>query len=142
MSFTCTKYSSGLLMEYTSSPPSLLTLLEIRRHAPEVFSSLEVYLDCGVRRGTDMVKALCLGAKAVGMGRPFLYSLTYGQEGVEHFIDIMKDELETTMRLLGITSLDQCHPRYLNLGDVEHLIPKDLNGGLPEIPVFVPQAKL
>ncbi|KAI4656644.1 uncharacterized protein J4E78_006534 [Alternaria triticimaculans] len=117
-----------------TSPPSLLTLLEIRRHAPEVFSSLEVYLDCGIRRGTDIVKALCLGAKAVGMGRPFLYSLTYGQEGVEHFIDIMKDELETTMRLLGITSLEQCHPRYLNLGDVEHLIPRDLEGGLPEIP--------
>jgi len=123
-----------LLIQDNSSPPSLLTLLEIRRHAPEVFSSLEVYLDCGIRRGTDIVKALCLGAKAVGMGRPFLYSLTYGQEGVEHFIDIMKDELETTMRLLGITSLEQCHPRYLNLGGVEHLIPKDLEGGLPEIP--------
>jgi isopentenyl diphosphate isomerase/L-lactate dehydrogenase-like FMN-dependent dehydrogenase len=69
------------------SPPSLLTLLEIRKHHPEVFQHLEVYIDCGVRRGTDIVKALCLGAKAVGMGRPFLYSLTYGQEGVEHFID-------------------------------------------------------
>jgi L-lactate dehydrogenase (cytochrome) len=65
----------------------LLTLLEIRRHHPEVFRQLEVYIDCGVRRGTDIVKALCLGAKAVGMGRPFLYSLIYGQEGVEHFID-------------------------------------------------------
>lgn len=70
-----------------SSPPSLLTLLEIRRHHPEVFQHLEVYIDCGVRRGTDIIKALCLGAKAVGMGRPFLYSLTYGQEGVEHFIE-------------------------------------------------------
>jgi L-lactate dehydrogenase (cytochrome) len=125
-----------------TSPPSLLTLLEIRRHAPEVFAHLEVYLDCGVRRGTDIVKALCLGAKAVGMGRPFLYALTYGQEGVEHFIDIMKDELETTMRLLGITDLSQCHPRYLNIGDVEHLIPKKLEGALPEIPQFVARSKL
>jgi L-lactate dehydrogenase (cytochrome) len=89
-----------------------------------------------------VVKALCLGAKAVGMGRPFLYALTYGQEGVEHFIDIMKDELETTMRLLGITDLSQCHPRYLNVGDVEHLIPKRLEGALPEIPGFVARAKL
>lgn len=48
---------------------------------------MEVFLDCGIRRGTDIIKALCLGAKAVGMGRPFLYSLTYGQEGVEHFIE-------------------------------------------------------
>lgn len=69
------------------SPPSLLTLLEIRRHHPEVFQHLEVFVDCGIRRGTDIIKALCLGAKAVGMGRSFLYSLTYGQEGVEHFID-------------------------------------------------------
>jgi L-lactate dehydrogenase (cytochrome) len=125
-----------------TSPPSLLTLLEIRRHNPEVFAHLEVYLDCGIRRGTDIVKALCLGAKAIGMGRPFLYALTYGQEGVEHFIDIMKDELETTMRLLGITDLSQCHPRYLNIGDVEHLIPKRLEGGMPEIPGFVARAKL
>ncbi len=88
------------------------------------------------------MKALCLGARAVGMGRPFLYSLTYGQEGVEHFIDIMKDELETTMRLLGITSLSECHPRYLNIGDMEHLIPKSLESPLPEIPEFVPRARL
>ncbi|KAH7064312.1 FMN-dependent dehydrogenase-domain-containing protein [Paraphoma chrysanthemicola] len=125
-----------------TSPPSLLTLLEIRKHAPHVFSSLEVYVDCGVRRGTDIIKALCLGAKAVGMGRPFLYALTYGQEGVEHFIEIMKDEMETTMRLLGITHLSQCHPRYLNICDVEHLIPKSLETSLPEIPAAAPRAKL
>ncbi|OAK99499.1 hypothetical protein IQ06DRAFT_251656 [Phaeosphaeriaceae sp. SRC1lsM3a] len=125
-----------------TSPPSLLTLLEIRRHRPEVFQRMEVFLDCGIRRGTDIIKALCLGAKAVGMGRPFLYSLTYGQEGVEHFIEIMKDELETTMRLLGITDLSQCHPRYLNIGDVEHLIPKSLESPLPEIPQSRVRSKL
>lgn len=46
-----------------------------------------MYIDGGARRGTDVVKALCLGAKGVGMGRPFLYSLTYGQEGVVHAIE-------------------------------------------------------
>jgi L-lactate dehydrogenase (cytochrome) len=124
-----------------------------------VFQHLEVYIDSGIRRGTDIVKALCLGAKAVGMGRSFLYSLTYGQEGVEHFIDsklsvrwslitvltmfaVMKDELETTMRLVGITDLSQCHPRYLNIGDVEHLIPKSLESPLPEIPQGALRAKL
>jgi L-lactate dehydrogenase (cytochrome) len=92
------------------------------------------------------------------MGRPFLYSLTYGQEGVEHFIEskhkptfrrpctnlvaVMKDELETTMRLLGITDLSQCHPKYLNIGDVEHLIPKSLESPMPEIPQFAPRSKL
>ncbi|KAH7402266.1 FMN-dependent dehydrogenase-domain-containing protein [Phaeosphaeria sp. MPI-PUGE-AT-0046c] len=125
-----------------TSPPSMLTLLEIRRHHPEVFQHMEVFLDCGIRRGTDIIKALCLGARAVGMGRPFLYSLMYGQEGVEHFIDIMKDELETTMRLLGITDLTQCHPKYLNIGDVEHLIPKSLEASLPEIPQIKERSKL
>ncbi|KAJ4286314.1 hypothetical protein N0V90_013348 [Kalmusia sp. IMI 367209] len=76
-----------LAMKHGLSPPSLLTLMEIRRYHPEVFEHLEVFVDCGIRRGTDIIKALCLGARAVGMGRPFLYSLTYGQEGVEHFID-------------------------------------------------------
>ncbi|KAF2876861.1 FMN-dependent dehydrogenase-domain-containing protein [Massariosphaeria phaeospora] len=125
-----------------TSPPSLLTLMEIRRHNPEVFQYLEVYLDCGVRRGTDIVKALCLGAKAVGMGRPFLYSLTYGQEGVEHFIEIMKDELETSMRLLGITDLSQAHPRFLNTCEVEHLIPKTLESPFPEVSQSIPRARL
>ena len=54
----------------------------------------------------------------------------------------MKDEMETTMRLLGITSLSQCHPRYLNICDVEHLIPKSLESPLPEIPQSVPRSKL
>lgn len=54
----------------------------------------------------------------------------------------MKDELETTMRLLGITDLSQCHPKYLNIGDVEHLIPKSLESPLPEIPQFRERSKL
>jgi L-lactate dehydrogenase (cytochrome) len=69
-----------------SSPPAILALLEIRRHCPEVLSRVEVYVDGGIRRGTDILKCLCLGAKAVGMGRHFLYALNYGQEGIEHFI--------------------------------------------------------
>lgn len=84
---SCASYCPFTSNWFRSSPPSILTLLEIRRHYPEVFSNIEVFVDCGIRRGTDIVKALCLGAKAVGMGRPFLYSLTYGQDGVEHFID-------------------------------------------------------
>jgi L-lactate dehydrogenase (cytochrome) len=48
---------------------------------------LEVYVDGGVRRATDIIKALCLGAKGVGIGRPFLYAMSsYGQEGVERAI--------------------------------------------------------
>lgn len=51
---------------------------------PEIISSLEVYVDGGFERGTDILKAIALGATAVGLGRPYLYSLVYGQKGVEH----------------------------------------------------------
>lgn len=51
---------------------------------PEVFEKLEVYIDGGFERGSDILKAISLGATAVGVGRPYLYSLTYGEEGVEH----------------------------------------------------------
>lgn len=70
-----------------TSPPAVLILLELQKCAPEVFDKLEVYVDGGIRRGTDILKCLCLGATAVGMARHFLYALNYGRDGVEHFID-------------------------------------------------------
>lgn len=61
-----------------TAPPAVHTLLEIRKYCPEVFDKLEVHVDGGIRRGTDVVKALCLGAKAVGLGRPALWGLAAG----------------------------------------------------------------
>lgn len=59
------------------------TLLEIVEVDPTLTKDIEVYIDGGVRRGTDVLKALCLGAKGVGLGRPFLYAQTaYGEQGV------------------------------------------------------------
>ncbi|KAJ9100871.1 hypothetical protein QFC20_005360 [Naganishia adeliensis] len=97
------------------SPPALYTLLEINKFYPEIITSgkCEIYIDGGIRRGTDVVKALCLGAKGVGMGRPFMYALTYGEEGVRHAIDIVRDEVQTTMRLLGVTKLSQLGPHLV-----------------------------
>lgn len=70
------------------APSSIRTLLEIRKFHPEVLRKLEVYLDGGVRRGTDIIKALALGARGVGLGRPFLYALSaYGTEGVRRAIE-------------------------------------------------------
>ncbi|KAJ5708631.1 hypothetical protein N7488_008432 [Penicillium malachiteum] len=106
-----------------TSPPSIITLLEIHKRCPQVFDKLEVYVDSGIRRGTDILKAVCLGATAVGMGRSMLFAMNYGQDGVEHLIDIMQDELETAMRNIGITSLDQASPDYVHTGDVDHLVP-------------------
>jgi isopentenyl diphosphate isomerase/L-lactate dehydrogenase-like FMN-dependent dehydrogenase len=66
-----------------TAPPAVHTLLEIRKYCPEVFSKVEVWVDGGIKRGTDIVKALCLGAKAVGVGRAALYGLAAGgPEGV------------------------------------------------------------
>lgn len=106
-----------------TAQPSILTLLELHRVCPTIFESgIEIYIDGGITRGTDILKALCLGATAVGLGRPFLYSLCYGQEGVEHMISVLKDELETSLRLVGVTDVKRLHPGLLNTRDIEHLV--------------------
>ena len=122
-----------------TTPPSILTLLELHSICPEIFSKVEVYVDGGITRGSDILKALALGATAVGVGRPFLYSLSYGQDGVEHLSQILKDELATSMRLCGITNLDQAHPGMVNTRDVDHLIPR---GEEHEWITWRPRAKL
>lgn len=107
-----------------TSPPPILTLLELQLRCPEVFEQLQVFVDGGIRRGTDILKCLCLGARAVLVGRPILYALNYGQEGVEQLLDIFKDELEVAMRLVGITDLSQVHPALVNTADIDHLVPR------------------
>ncbi len=75
---------------------------------------IEVFLDGGVRRATDILKALCLGAKGVGIGRPFLYAMSaYGIDGVDRAMALLKDELEMDMRLLGARSIDELGPELL-----------------------------
>ncbi|MEO5926737.1 MAG: alpha-hydroxy acid oxidase [Bryobacteraceae bacterium] len=68
--------------------------------------NLPVLLDGGVRRGTDIFKALALGARAVGIGRPYVYGLSaFGQPGVERVLDILRAELSLTMRQCGTPTL-------------------------------------
>lgn len=65
-------------------------------------SQLPVFIDGGFRRGTDIFKALALGARAVGIGRPYVWALSaFGQAGVERVIDILRAELTLTMRQCG-----------------------------------------
>lgn len=98
-----------------TAPSSLMTLCEIRCYAPEIFSEMEVYLDGGLRDGSDVLKALCLGATAVGVGRPFLYALAaYGAKGVERCVDVLADELDIGMRLLGVRRLADLRPEMVN----------------------------
>jgi L-lactate dehydrogenase (cytochrome) len=67
-----------------------------------------VMMDSGIRRGTDILKALALGAQFVFVGRPFLFAAAIGGDaGVAHAIKLLKDEVDRDMALLGITTLAQ-----------------------------------
>lgn len=63
-------------------------------------------MDSGIQRGTHVLKALSLGAKAVGIGRGYLYALAAaGQPGVERALGLMRAEIERDMKLMGVTKL-------------------------------------
>jgi len=71
----------------------------------EQAKDMTVILDSGVRRGTDVLKALALGANFVFVGRPFLYAAAIaGDAGVHHAISLLKEEIHRDMALLGISS--------------------------------------
>jgi len=73
-----------------------------------VAGKAEVILDGGVRRGSDVVKALCLGARACMVGRAWLYGLAAGGEaGVAKALDILVKEIDVTMTLLGRTTISE-----------------------------------
>ena len=74
----------------------------------------EILLDGGIRRGSDIVKALCLGAKAVCIGRPYLYGLgARGPAGVAHVLQILKEEIARTMTLMGVDRLEDLDESWL-----------------------------
>ncbi|XP_078664056.1 2-Hydroxyacid oxidase 2-like [Branchiostoma floridae x Branchiostoma belcheri] len=80
-------------------PATIEALPEVVR---AVGGRVEVYMDGGVRQGTDVMKALALGARAVFVGRPPLWGLAHsGEEGVRHVLQILKDELSLAMALSG-----------------------------------------
>jgi L-lactate dehydrogenase (cytochrome) len=75
---------------------------------------LDVMMDGGVQRGTDVLKAVSLGAKAVGLGKFYLYPLAAaGQAGVERALQLMKDEIVRGMKLMGCTSMRELSPQNL-----------------------------
>ena len=71
-------------------------------------------VDSGFRRGNDVLKALALGATAVGIGRPYLWGLgAFGQPGVERVLDILRGELELAMQLAGTPAISDIDPSLL-----------------------------
>lgn len=133
-----------------TAPPAIHTLLEIRKYCPEVLNKIEVWVDGGIKRGTDIVKALCLGAKAVGIGRAALFGLgAGGQAGVERVFEsklrnrnatpplyllstdtyvttiVLKAEMETCMKLLGAKDISALGPQYVS-SSLLSLEPRDI----------------
>jgi len=89
------------------------------RALPEVVAAVngraEILMDGGVRRGSDVVKALCLGARAVLIGRAYAYGLAAaGQVGVARALEILSADVDRTMRLLGCSSVAALDATYLN----------------------------
>lgn len=85
---------------------------------PEIVKAVgnraEIIVDGGILRGTDVVKALCLGARAVGVGKLLGWALTAGGEaGVARMLELMEIEVRTAMGLMGVTSIRQLNPDWL-----------------------------
>ncbi len=92
----------GRQLDYTVAPLRML---------PAVVSEagdMAVMLDSGIRRGTDVLKALALGAQFVFIGRPFLYAAAIkGEAGVRHAAGLLREEIRRDMAMLGISSLSE-----------------------------------
>jgi 4-hydroxymandelate oxidase len=72
---------------------------------------MPIMIDSGFRRGTDVAKALCMGATAVCVGRPYLWGLgAFGQPGVERVLDILRTELHVIMQQMGAPTIKQLVP--------------------------------
>ena len=106
---------------------------------------IEIYVDGGIRRATDMIKALCLGAKGVGIGRPFLFAMSaYGLPGVDRAMQLLKDEMEMNMRLIGCSRVDQLNPTMVDTRGLSmHTtsVPSDTLGMSVYDPLVNPQEK-
>lgn len=87
---------------------SIATLDALPEVVEAVGGDVPVLVDGGVRRGTDVLKALALGARCVMIGRPYLWALAVdGYEGVQHMLRLLEDEIATSMSLLGVKSLSE-----------------------------------
>lgn len=112
------------------SRPPLEVLAEARQMLKEkgLENDIEIYVDGGIRRGSDIIKALCLGAKGVGLGRPMLYAMAgYGEVGVVHAIQILKKEVENNMRLLGATSISELDESFIDTSSLKFRNPTITN---------------
>lgn len=109
----------GRQLDCAPSPIEILPQI-----ADAVGDRLVIMMDSGVRRGTDIVKALALGADMVFVGRATLYGASAGgEEGVLRALDLLKSEVDRVMALLGCTSVEALGPEYLRFDGGETIEP-------------------
>jgi len=102
-------------------PATLEALPEV---VAAVNSQVEVLMDGGIRRGSDIIKAVCLGARAVLMGRAYAYGLAAaGEAGVTRALQILRSDMERTLKLLGCTSVAKLDRSYVT-APVDHCLPQ------------------
>jgi heme/flavin dehydrogenase (mycofactocin system) len=100
------------------TPASIRVLKPV---ADAVGHQIDVLLDGGVRRGSDVVKAVALGARAVMIGRAYLWGLAAnGQAGVENVLDIMRGGIDSALLGMGLSSIDELTPDLLDIPDGFH----------------------
>jgi len=93
----------GRQLDHMASPLDILPEIVER-----VDGRMEIIVDGGIRRGSDIVKALALGADACAIGRPYLYGLAAaGQDGVSHVVRLLSEEMSRTLMLLGISNIKE-----------------------------------
>lgn len=95
------------------APVPLHLLVDVKR---EMKNDLEVHLDTGIMHGADVLAAIALGAQYTYVGRAYLYGLMAGgQQGVERMLTIMQNQMIRSMKLLGVSSLDELEPKHVRL---------------------------
>ncbi|WWD01531.1 hypothetical protein V866_008476 [Kwoniella sp. B9012] len=105
---------TGPSKELVENPDLLVP--SVPKGEKETERKFSIFVDGGIWRGTDVVKALCLGADAVGVGRGFLFAQTVaGVQGVEHAVKIFESEIQSTMRLLGANKLEDLRPSMVDI---------------------------
>jgi isopentenyl diphosphate isomerase/L-lactate dehydrogenase-like FMN-dependent dehydrogenase len=90
----------------------------------EVGKDLEVHVDTGIMSGADVVAAVALGARFTMVGRAYLYGLMAGgTQGVDRMLQIVTEQMTRTMRLLGVSSLEELNPSHVT--QLRRLIPRE-----------------
>lgn len=116
----------GRQLDSVKAPIQILAELNPILKKKGLLGKLEIFIDGGVRRGSDILKAIALGAKGVGIGRPFLYAMsTYGDDGVYKAIQILKDEMVMNMRLLGAPTIGHLDDTFVDTSAFNLYTPED-----------------